>query len=209
MAGGVELVHRTDQPHPERRLDLGSLADLQEPVETLEHLHIIPPRRRRPTRRWPAHPPPGRRPRRSPPTPGAPAPPASAPARRRRCRSSTRLNPRAVHDATNASTHSAWNCCGSARHQRPARPARDHPQPAVAHPHTFFAPEVSRQHLNSRAYTLKISDTPIDGKTSGSRPNPAERTCARSISLAGLHPDAQHVFDAVRCRCRPQCGRPC
>jgi hypothetical protein len=50
MPGGVELVHRADQAHPEDGLDLGGLAGLQEPVEALEDLHILPPGRRRPPR---------------------------------------------------------------------------------------------------------------------------------------------------------------
>jgi hypothetical protein len=48
MTGGVVLIHRADQPDPERGLDLNSLADLQEPVEALEYLQVIAARRRRP-----------------------------------------------------------------------------------------------------------------------------------------------------------------
>src|SRR5438445_650589 len=36
VTGGVELIHRADQPHPERGLDLDRLAGLQEPVEPLK-----------------------------------------------------------------------------------------------------------------------------------------------------------------------------
>jgi hypothetical protein len=48
VAGGVELIDRADQPDAERGLDLGSLADLEEPVESLEDLHILPAGRGRP-----------------------------------------------------------------------------------------------------------------------------------------------------------------
>jgi hypothetical protein len=50
VAGGVELIDRAGQPDAERGLDLGSLADLQEPVEPLEHLQIVPPGRDCPAR---------------------------------------------------------------------------------------------------------------------------------------------------------------
>ena len=62
--------------------------------------------------------------------------------------------------------------------------ARDHPQPPVAHRTPSSNLKISRQHLNSRAYTFNISDTPIGGKASGSSTYPTKRTCARSISLA-------------------------
>jgi transposase InsO family protein len=64
--------------------------------------------------------------------------------------------------------------------------ADDHTQPPVAHPHTCLTHEVSRRYLNPRAYTFKISDTPTDGKTSGSSTNSPRRTCARSISVAAV-----------------------
>jgi len=48
MPGGVELIDRADQLHPERGLDLGGLTCLQKPVEPLEDLHILPPGGRRP-----------------------------------------------------------------------------------------------------------------------------------------------------------------
>ena len=50
MPGGVELIDRADQLHPERGLDLRGLAGLQEPVEALEDLHVLPPGRGRPPR---------------------------------------------------------------------------------------------------------------------------------------------------------------
>src|SRR6266516_2758660 len=41
----IELIHRTDQPHPECRLDLTRLARDKERVEALERLHVTPPGR--------------------------------------------------------------------------------------------------------------------------------------------------------------------
>lgn len=41
---GVEFINRAYQPDPERGLDLGGLARLQEPVEALERLDVAPPR---------------------------------------------------------------------------------------------------------------------------------------------------------------------
>lgn len=45
MTSRVELVHRVDQAHPERRLDLGCLARNEERVKSLERLHIASPGR--------------------------------------------------------------------------------------------------------------------------------------------------------------------
>ena len=114
MPGRVVLIHRADQPDPERGLDLDSLADLQETVETLEYLQVVAAGRRRPpSARQAAHYPVdifgG----------NVPRGPASAVS----IRSSTPVslsivlpaNPRTVHEATNASTHPAWNTSGSAR----------------------------------------------------------------------------------------------
>ena len=58
MPGGVELIDRALQPHPEHSLDLPSLAGGQEPVEALERLHIATPcRGGQPARRQrPRHP---------------------------------------------------------------------------------------------------------------------------------------------------------
>ncbi len=43
MARGVELINRALDPEPEHRLDLGGLAGRQEPVKSLECLHIATP----------------------------------------------------------------------------------------------------------------------------------------------------------------------
>ena len=119
MARGVELVDRADQPDPERGLDLHGLAGLQEPVEALEDLHIVTA-----GGRLHGPPPPGRRPRGRCPQESLPKPAGPG-----RCsvRSSrpvsfsivTGLNPRARHEATNASTHTAWNSHGSRAAARP------------------------------------------------------------------------------------------
>jgi hypothetical protein len=50
VPGGVELIDRADQPDAERGLDLGGLPGLQEPVEPLEDLDVLPAGRGRPPR---------------------------------------------------------------------------------------------------------------------------------------------------------------
>ena len=68
------------------------------------------------------------------------------------------LNPRADHDATNASTHAAWNASAvnalaGDRSRRPQPPAT-----LASTPHTFFPPHNRRWHLTIAAPTLKIAD---------------------------------------------------
>ncbi|MEU9256646.1 hypothetical protein AB0D66_33360 [Streptomyces sp. NPDC048270] len=48
MTGRVELIDRADQTDAEPGFDLDGLADLQEPVEALEDLHILAPGRGNP-----------------------------------------------------------------------------------------------------------------------------------------------------------------
>jgi len=156
MPGRVVLIHRADQPDPERDLDLDGLADLQEPVKALENLQVNYGESTSHGQHGPDRPPPGRH--SSAVTSHAGRPSASS------MRSSTPVslsivltaNPRAAHEATNASMHSDWKTSD----QPAARPGRAGPRktkPGIGHAHTFFAPANSRQHLEDQCLTMNTT----------------------------------------------------
>ncbi|ULR54403.1 hypothetical protein [Streptomyces deccanensis] len=178
MPRSVELVDRADQPDAERGLDLGRLTGLQEPVEALEDLHVLPPGRglaaldREVTDDavdvLGRHVPRGSAERRERPlqqpdvvVDGHRAEPAGPP------RSDERVNTRRLE-------------LPRIRRQRRLRdgPARDDLQSRLGHRHTFLAPERSRQHLENQAATARTNEDRRNGKRPGGSGNPCEGTNA-------------------------------
>ncbi|MGW4824627.1 hypothetical protein ACWEP4_38315 [Streptomyces sp. NPDC004227] len=158
MSGGVELVDRADQADAERRLDLGSLAGLQKPVEPLEDLDVLTTRRglaalhgevtdhavdvlRGHLPRWPAQR--GQRPLQQTDVvvDGHRAEPAGPPRGDERVDACGLELPR-IRDL--------WLLRNG--------PARDDLESRLGHRHTFLAPERSRQHPENLGATARTNE---------------------------------------------------
>jgi len=146
VAGGVELIDRAGQPDPERGLDLGSLAGLQETVEPLEHLKVVPAGRDRPARAgqlpdYPVHVLGGDFPRRAAQRGQHPLQQPGVIANRR-----VREPPR--RPRRNKRLHAVGlERCRIRRHFRWDELTCDDTKPGLRHAHTFPAPRFSRQRL--------------------------------------------------------------
>ncbi len=156
MAGGIVLIHRADQPDPERRLDLDGLADLQEPVEALEYLQVIAAGRRRPARcRQVTHDPVD--------VPGGDLPRRAAERLQHPLQHADVVIDRAGREPPRGPRGNERLHAVRLEDHRVDRnisrgePALDETKPGLDHAHTFFAPANSRRHLEDQCLTMNTT----------------------------------------------------
>ena len=158
MAGGVELIDRVGQPHPEARLDLGGLAGGQEREEPLERRYIpAPGARRHPGRRELTHDPvdvlAGHLPGRAPARVEEPFQGAGAVADGQRAepagglRGLIRLDARRLINQRVRRRARYWQLRPTRLREDPCRP-----------PHTSASPLIARCHLTILVSAWKVKD---------------------------------------------------